>query len=420
MKCAISVAIAALTWMLAAPAWAAVCVEVDKERDNLQPAEQATVRIIVEDMLKAHSFEVSRADCDAVYTIYNLKLGAAVTATISGPEGSKSQKANGIEELPEVYDQLVGALADLKKEDDAKEPQKQEESAEKADDLDEPGEEESASERTDAEQAESATRPKIRRKPRPANRPPGDAPGDAATDPPAHHEPQPVGVDRPGAQTHAERPGAARSEPTYAEHNSHHDDYASEEQDQQSASSASQWFLNLGLGFILAPDDAVIEDFAIGWGFGAGYRYLGDIFGLELSSNMIFPFTGDDALNSAYMGSWFRVGSVFQITPGDVENQILHITPALSWGSISWVSGPDGSYGSYFGSGLQAEFGMTAEYMRDRPIGFAYGWNVVLPLYTVDSLDNYWDETSSDYILSMMMTLGLTYNPSPAYNMEDL
>lgn len=110
MKHVISMATIALTVALASSAWAAVCVEVDEERDNLQPAERAAVRTMVEDALRAQKLDVSRTNCATTYTIYSLRLGNSVTAHISGPEGSKSQKAQNIEELPETYGQLARAL----------------------------------------------------------------------------------------------------------------------------------------------------------------------------------------------------------------------------------------------------------------------------------------------------------------------
>lgn len=110
MKHIISMAVIALSWTMATSAWAAVCVEVDEERDNLQPAERAAVRTMVEDALRAQKLDVSRTGCATTYTIYSLRLGNSVTAHISGPEGLKSQKAQNIEELPETYSQLARAL----------------------------------------------------------------------------------------------------------------------------------------------------------------------------------------------------------------------------------------------------------------------------------------------------------------------
>lgn len=93
-------------------AFAAVCVEVDESRDNLDSREQAVVRTMVEDSLRNRGQNVGRENCDTTYIIYSLQLGSTITATIVGPEGSKTLKAHNLEELPETYDQLVGASLD--------------------------------------------------------------------------------------------------------------------------------------------------------------------------------------------------------------------------------------------------------------------------------------------------------------------
>jgi hypothetical protein len=110
MKNLLSMGAVALILLASASASAAVCVQVDEERDNLQPAERSAVKTMVEDSLREQNLEVSDTNCTTTYTIYSLRLGNSVTAHISGPNGSKSQKAHNIEELPETYDQLVRAL----------------------------------------------------------------------------------------------------------------------------------------------------------------------------------------------------------------------------------------------------------------------------------------------------------------------
>src|SRR5690554_2763944 len=110
MKNLISSGVVSLVLLASASASAAVCVQVDEARDNLDPAERVAVKTMVEDSLRNQNQQVGDTNCETTYKIYSLRLGNSVTAHISGPNGSKSQKASSIEELPETYDQLTRSL----------------------------------------------------------------------------------------------------------------------------------------------------------------------------------------------------------------------------------------------------------------------------------------------------------------------
>lgn len=110
MKTLASVSLASLILLASASASAAVCVHVDEERDNLESGERQVIKTMVEESLRNQGESVTRDNCQETYTIYSLKLGNSVTAHISGPSGSKSQKANGLEDLPDTYDQLVRSV----------------------------------------------------------------------------------------------------------------------------------------------------------------------------------------------------------------------------------------------------------------------------------------------------------------------
>jgi hypothetical protein len=110
MRKLLNVTVALTLLLISSSAAAAVCVQVDEERDNLQPAERQATKTMVENSLRGQDLNVASENCTTTYTIYSLKLGNSVTANISGPEGSKTQKAHNIEELPETYDQMTAAL----------------------------------------------------------------------------------------------------------------------------------------------------------------------------------------------------------------------------------------------------------------------------------------------------------------------
>jgi hypothetical protein len=110
MRNLLNITVALTLLLLSSTATAAVCVKVDEQRDNLQPAERQAVKTMVENSLRDQDLNVTTQSCTTTYTIYSLKLGNSVTANISGPEGSRTQKASNLDELPETYDQITAAL----------------------------------------------------------------------------------------------------------------------------------------------------------------------------------------------------------------------------------------------------------------------------------------------------------------------
>ena len=105
-----SLAITIALLLMSSTAAAAVCVQIDEERDNLKPSERLAVKTMVEDTLRKQGLTVAQTNCAKTYTVYSLRLGNSVTANISGPEGSRSQKAASLDELAETYQQVTRAL----------------------------------------------------------------------------------------------------------------------------------------------------------------------------------------------------------------------------------------------------------------------------------------------------------------------
>ncbi len=100
-------------------ATATVCVDVDAERDSFDASQQKATRILVEERLQKADKEIGSEDCDATYTVYNLKFGDTIVATLSGPQGQRKLEADSVEELPETYDQLVTSLLEGKTTEEA-------------------------------------------------------------------------------------------------------------------------------------------------------------------------------------------------------------------------------------------------------------------------------------------------------------
>ena len=94
---------------VAGTAEAQVCIRVDETRDMLSGQDRAAVVLHL-----SRQFELAGKrvvpDCPAPYTISHIRLGDVITATLSGPEGQREGTAQGLNDLPALYSQLVRSL----------------------------------------------------------------------------------------------------------------------------------------------------------------------------------------------------------------------------------------------------------------------------------------------------------------------
>lgn len=91
-------------------AFAAVCIKVDTDLDNLEGDEAVAVKVLVEGSLRKDGLEVVRAPCGEMYTIYSVRLGRSMTATVSGAGETRDRKVRDVEELPLAYKRLIYSL----------------------------------------------------------------------------------------------------------------------------------------------------------------------------------------------------------------------------------------------------------------------------------------------------------------------
>lgn len=89
-----------------------ICVEIDPARDTLTPAEQSAVRGLV---LQAFANEKqvvnsSGTACIETYAVSNIKLGNTINVTITGPRGQRTGRSTSLDDLPNVYSQMVRSL----------------------------------------------------------------------------------------------------------------------------------------------------------------------------------------------------------------------------------------------------------------------------------------------------------------------
>ncbi len=101
----------ALGLLFATRAAASACVEIDGERDTLSEQERSAARSLFLQALETNGQAVSPgrngAGCTSVYRLYNVRLGNSVSTTVSGPRGTRTAQLRTIEDLPNVYDQMV-------------------------------------------------------------------------------------------------------------------------------------------------------------------------------------------------------------------------------------------------------------------------------------------------------------------------
>jgi hypothetical protein len=104
-------AFAVASTLSASRAAADACVQIDADRDTLSDQERNASRSLLIQALEQNGEKVSRKNgCTATYTAYAVKLGNSITATVVGPQGTRTMTVRAVEDLPNVYDQIVRSL----------------------------------------------------------------------------------------------------------------------------------------------------------------------------------------------------------------------------------------------------------------------------------------------------------------------
>jgi hypothetical protein len=98
-------------WVLtiAGTAEAQVCIRIDEARDMLSDKERMAALLYLEKQFELSGRQVV-PDCPTPYTISHIRLGDAITVTLSGPEGQRVGTAHGLSDLPALFSQLVPSL----------------------------------------------------------------------------------------------------------------------------------------------------------------------------------------------------------------------------------------------------------------------------------------------------------------------
>lgn len=95
-----------------APAGGGVCVVIDASRDTLADGERSAARSLVLTAFENEKLAVdaSGGACAETYVLSNVKLGNTVTVTIGGPRGQRTGRATSLDDLANVYSQMVRSL----------------------------------------------------------------------------------------------------------------------------------------------------------------------------------------------------------------------------------------------------------------------------------------------------------------------
>lgn len=95
---------------LALQGFAAVCVEIEKDKDSLTEQEQNVSRNFIEALLSEEGLEINNEKCSEKYFVYHLKLGNAVTVIMSNAKKTEKVMAPSMEELSAAYSQAIRKL----------------------------------------------------------------------------------------------------------------------------------------------------------------------------------------------------------------------------------------------------------------------------------------------------------------------
>jgi hypothetical protein len=91
-------------------AHAANCVRIDEARDGLTPEERSSAITLFEDTLTQEHQPVGRDACTDTWMLNHVRLGESVTITVQSSQGTRRAKANRLEDLPNIYSQMVRSI----------------------------------------------------------------------------------------------------------------------------------------------------------------------------------------------------------------------------------------------------------------------------------------------------------------------
>ena len=102
--------IASLLLVAPAVAGADVCVTIDATRDTLSTTEQSAALLLVTRHFELAGEPVAPAGCPRQYALAHIRLANTVVVSMSGPGGPREGIAQGMDDLPALYSQMVRSI----------------------------------------------------------------------------------------------------------------------------------------------------------------------------------------------------------------------------------------------------------------------------------------------------------------------
>src|SRR5437762_645582 len=98
-----------LLWVAGA-ARANICLNIDEPQDTLSPSDRAASLLLIAKEFRQAGEEVATDGCTSVYVLSHVKLGNIIIVTLSGPNGQREGRAQGMDDLPALYNQMVRSM----------------------------------------------------------------------------------------------------------------------------------------------------------------------------------------------------------------------------------------------------------------------------------------------------------------------
>ena len=88
----------------------AACVSIDEAHDTFSAQDRRSALILVTRQFELAGRSMTAGDCTERYTLSHVRLGNTIMVLLSGPAGQREGRAAGMDDLPNLYNQIVRAL----------------------------------------------------------------------------------------------------------------------------------------------------------------------------------------------------------------------------------------------------------------------------------------------------------------------
>jgi hypothetical protein len=94
----------------AGAAGANVCISIDEPRDTFSASDRAASLLLIAREFRQAGEQVESDSCTSFYVLSHVKLGNVIIVTLSGPNGQREGRAQGMDDLPALYNQMVRSI----------------------------------------------------------------------------------------------------------------------------------------------------------------------------------------------------------------------------------------------------------------------------------------------------------------------